>query len=314
MFSARFRLNRSPADTIQCETHELLLGEIGSGIKFALKNVTPDQPLKDGVQWAFVADGYASEEMANSEGQKIQLVLKVVLARLRIGADFGDRSPNQTITDEGLRALEAANGFRILRNVHGLMSYPTAPMPRFASSTLAMVRRVQVDRFRSTLALALNAPATLASHDVLSLALFNASFFQPTADGRFLLLVMAIEAMLQLAPRSPESRDHVEELIKLTRASTLDKSEKNSIVGSLNWLRSESISQGGRRIATQRLGSRRYMDKSPAEFFTYCYSLRSNLVHGNDPYPTMDTIATTVAPLELFASDLLTIPIIGFPD
>ena len=77
------------------------------------------------------------------------------------------------------------------------------------------------------------------------------------------------------------------------------------MIGSLKWLESESISRTGRNLARSRLGSREYMDMKPENFFNLCYSLRSRLVHADDPLPSRDEIAKTVASLEVFVSDLL---------
>jgi hypothetical protein len=85
----------------------------------------------------------------------------------------------------------------------------------------------------------------------------------------------------------------------------LDK--KNSLIGSLRWLRDESISHAGKRLATETLGDKTYDGKKAAKSFSHGYSLRSNLVHGNMLYPTFDEISGVVATLETFVSDLLTI-------
>jgi hypothetical protein len=115
------------------------------------------------------------------------------------------------------------------------------------------------------------------------------------------MLMMALETMMDLAPRSAEATRLVDELIDLTGASELPANEIQSIVGVLEWLRRESIGQGGRRLA-RTLGARRYADESPANFFTECYGIRSDLVHGGFPRPSVDG---RVATLETFVADLL---------
>jgi hypothetical protein len=44
---------------------------------------------------------------------------------------------------------------------------------------------------------------------------------------------------------------------------------------------------------------------TPAKFFTDCYTIRSNLVHGQLPRPTFETINGVVGELERFTRDLL---------
>lgn len=148
---------------------------------------------------------------------------------------------------------------------------------------------------------------------MLALALFNASFFQRSADSRFVLLVMAVEALIDPAPRSAEARAYVDGLITQTRSSSLSEAEKQSIIGALRCLRNESINSAGRRLASARLPSKFYQDKLPPDFFSHCYQLRSNLVHGNLPFPTFEEVGAAAATLEVFVSDLLTVPFLGAP-
>ena len=101
--------------------------------------------------------------------------------------------------------------------------------------------------------------------------------------------MIALESLAELRQRSPEARDLVGSFLAQTQASGLPESEIDSIVGSLRWLRSESIGQAGRRLA-RSLEPRRYMDLSSVQFFTRCYDLRSRLMHGVHPMPTREEI------------------------
>jgi hypothetical protein len=169
-----------------------------------------------------------------------------------------------------------------------------------------VMRGVPKDHFERIFAYAVANLLELSFRDRLSLELFNASFFQKSADSRFLMLVMAIEALLEQSPRSPEATRHVESMIAATKDSeSLKPEEKESLIGGMRWLRYESINRAGRRLAKENLGERTYMDKSAPSFFSYCYTLRSRLVHGEHPLPSQQDIASVVAQLEVFVSDLL---------
>lgn len=82
------------------------------------------------------------------------------------------------------------------------------------------------------------------------------------------------------------------------------------MIGALRWLAKESISQAGKRTVAALLGAREYEGRQPAEFFAHVYQMRSNLVHGNLPYPTFKEVGAIAAPLEVFVSDLLTLHIL----
>jgi hypothetical protein len=202
--------------------------------------------------------------------------------------------------------LEAQSGFQVLNDVHGLMIYESEPLPHFATISTDGLRGIPQDRFERVFSKALARPRALTERERLSLELFNASFFQKSADARFLVLVIAIEALLELSPRSSAAAEYVESMIADTQNSELLSSEeKESFLGSLRWLRYESINQTGRRLAKKCLGGQTYMNKKAPSFFSYCYNLRSRLIHGEHPLPSQQEIGSTVAQLEVFVSDIL---------
>ena len=108
-------------------------------------------------------------------------------------------------------------GERVLNNVHGLMVFDSEPNPRFALMESKPLRGVIQGVFESAFEAAVSSSSQLSERDTVAFSLFNASFFQGTADSRFLLLMMAIEALLDPQPRSTAARLHVQELIAQTR-------------------------------------------------------------------------------------------------
>lgn len=130
--------------------------------------------------------------------------------------------------------------------------------------------------------------------------------FQSSQDARFLLLMIAIEALIELEPRSDAALAHVEELVAATKAARgLSDDERRSMLGVLSGMMRESVSRGGRRLVAERLGNRLYRDEPAPKFFASCYTLRSRLVHGGLPLPSREDIARVVGTLEVFVSDLL---------
>ncbi|MEQ1718312.1 MAG: hypothetical protein ABL907_20405 [Hyphomicrobium sp.] len=313
-YSFRLRFLRSPTDTVQTAANEVALSDASAPSPLRLHNPEADGTILEATQLALTGDGYSSEEEAQRAGQRYQSALMVALARHRVGADFGLRAPKGFVTDYGLAMLSQKLGQRILNSVHGLMIYVTEPTPKFALVNASPVRGVDPDRFRVAFSAAVATKPELSERDTVAFSLFNASFFRESADSRFLLLMMAIEALLDLRPRSDAARAHVESLIVQTEAAALSANERASMLGALRWLANESISQAGRNLCVERLGERRYKDLPSHKFFTYCYGLRSALVHGSIPYPTFDEVANTVGQLEVLVADLLTVPFLGAPE
>lgn len=312
-YSFRIRVDRSPTDTIEVAEPELSLVDAGETRRISLKNKTAEQPLREAQHFVLLGTGYPTESEAKSAGEAYEAVLMVALARVRVGVDFGYRAAKGSFTAEGLNLLEQQHGQRMLNDVHGLMVYTAEPKPRFALSTAKMLRGASKDSFLKAFTAAEMAQPAIDGRGRLAFSLFNASFFQPTADSRFLLLVMSIEALIDPAPRSAESQSRVKSLIAATKTAPIPPLERESMLGAIRWLQKESINQAGRRLVEARLGTRQYDGRSASDFFTHVYQMRSNLVHGNLPYPTFEMVGAVAAPLEVFVSELLTGPIIGLP-
>jgi hypothetical protein len=310
-YSFRVRADRSPTDTIECAESELSLVESANSVRVFLRSKPSDQPLKEAQHFVLVGTGYSTEADAKDAGEGYEVVLMVALARVRVGADFGYRAAKGAFTREGLKWLEQQHGERMLNDVHGLMVHTTEPKPRFALSKAKVLRGASKESFLQAFKTARNAQPQISARERLAFSLFNASFFQPTADSRFLLLVMSVEALIELAPRSAESRAHVKSLVSATKAASIVQEERESMLGTIRWLAKESINQAGRRLATARLGVRQYDGRTAADFFSHVYHMRSNLVHGNLPYPTFEMVGAAAAPLEVFVSELLTAPVLG---
>lgn len=305
-FSFRIRVNRSPTDTIQTEESELTLASHSNDQQIVLRSRN-EMPIKESDQLSLVGSGFSTEEQANSAGHKYQIALMAALAKVRVGADFGQRAAKGVFTKHGLKWVEEKTGVRTLNNVHGLMVYKTEPKPKFASMGGQITRGTNRDSFLTALTTSINNNSIITDRELVAFTLFNASFFQPTSDSRFILLVMAIEALIEPVSRTPESIALVDSMIKGVKDKPLDEKEKTSIIGSLGWLKKESINQAGKRLVSSRLpAGSNYNDLSPAMFFSKCYQLRSNLVHGNMPFPTFEEIGNVVATLEVFVSELLT--------
>ena len=270
-YSFRIRFNRSPADTIQSVASELSVPVIDERLSIILRARQDDLPICDSDQLALVGSGYQTTDEANTAGSRLQDALMVALARVCVGADFGHRAAKGMFTDHGLKWVGEQIGQRALNNIHGLMVFQSKPKPRFASTNTQMIRGASPEVFMTAITQSMILQPQITERDLLAYTLFNASFFQPTADSRFLLLVMSIEALIDPALLSSDAQNHVESLIEQTKSSSLPVEERNSTLGSLRWLRRKSINQAGKRLTAERLGSRVYSDRTATEFFSYCY-------------------------------------------
>ena len=263
-------------------------------------------PIKGAEHLVLIAKGYADERAALSAALDWRSVLMRAFGRLAVGADFGDRAPQGAFTEEGLRQLKATHGLpRVLNDERGIMVFSEHPTPCFASvPPLTGV----VGKPRDRIALAIKAARDadqLSDQKVWAYDLFSASFFLPSAEARFLMLMTALETMIEQGPRPDDVQAWVGELISQTEQAALDSGQKASLIGSLKELKKrESVGQAARRT-TDVLGRRMYGGKSAKAFFTDCYKVRSALVHGHFPPPSREQVDGLSADLEHFVGHLI---------
>jgi len=304
-YTFRYRFEVAPRCTLSADDVVLLLGSTPEG--HALELTSPSQQKISGSSRLVLrASGWKSAEEAEAAGKEYSDKLAVVLAKHRVGVELWKRRGGGFFTSTGLQTI--GGGERVLNDEQGLMVFEAEPAPRFASMNAAATRGASREFFLQSFESLIPEHVELQTKERIALDLFNASFFEPGPDTRFITLIMAIEALLDLQLQSESAVALVESFIKEVSRSSLLKSEKESIAGRLRWLRRESIRGAGRRFVTERLAERAYGGESAGKFFVRCYDIRSELVHGSDVRETIEKVRKTVAELELFVSDLLTEP------
>ena len=305
----RIRFNLPEQLRIGVDSSRWLLTPPEIGLAVTLNAASPSDLIKDSRSLVLLGEGFNTAEDATSAAERWRDAMMLSFSRLRIGADFGERAAQRGVTEAGLTKLQQDSGIRFLNDAHGLMIFTCEPPPQFVKTSAHAVLTKGQETLADAVHFAVSEGLRLLPRERLAFELFAGSFFQPSPDARFLMLMMAVETLIDSAPRAEDVQTHVHELIRLTEESKLSAAEKCSIVGSLEWLRQESIGQAGRRLAT-RLGKRNYMDKKPKDFFTACYELRSRLVHGYVPRPSYNEVNLIVGPLREFVGDLLSGPLI----
>lgn len=254
---------------------------------------------------ALRGNGYATERAAAGAGQQWRDWLILAFACVNVGADFGERAPSGGFTGHGLATASNAAGTQVLNDVQGLMMHECEPRPRFLrmGPIVGMVSCPH-EQLAEALDHVIASATNLTSRRRLAYDLYAASFSERNADARFVMLMMALETLVEPRPRPDESQALVDSLIAMTRGSGLTYSDIASIEGTLKGLRMESINRAGHRLASQ-LDGRTYQEEDPETFFRRCYDLRSSLVHGAHPRPGTAEIGIRAANLKHFVSHLI---------
>jgi hypothetical protein len=285
------------------EEQTVLLKE-GDGRRIWLSSAAADQPLKASDQAALRGAGFESEQQAAEAADFWRGVLERSFAAVNVGVDFGDRAPQGAWTPALLKTLEAQFDRPVFYDTHRLVIFSCEPTPDFQRGTASGVSPLAKKHWFRALQAAEREPA-LSQRERLAYDIYSASFFvSEPPDARLMMLMMALETLMEQRDRDQTTQEHVQRLIAITAEATIEKNEKHSITSSLELLMQESISQAGKRLADS-LGDRRYADRSPKQFFTDCYELRSVLAHGRFPRPSRDDVNRLATPLQRFVGDLI---------
>jgi len=302
-FRLRFRVGRvriESTDTVLALTDPDTHPEI---VRLAAADT--DQPLNATQEYQVTGRSYATEEAASLAAKRWQGVIEKTFARNKIGADFGRTAPTQWLSPELLAQHEAEQGTTVIQDRLGATVFEGEPEPRFLKWTLEDYRGRYPAHLQVVAAAADKRDITMSAPERLAFELFSASFWPSLyPDARFMLMMMALETLIEPGSRSDEAVAHVDELIHATQESGLAKQDVDSLVISLRHLRTESIGRAGKRLV-ERLGGRRYMDHTPKQFFQSCYDFRSRLVHGGTDRPSRDDVEGYSVELEVLLMDLL---------
>lgn len=263
-------------------------------------------PLSEARKAVIKGVGYSTENEATEAGKLWRARLMAAFATLRIGTDFKNRTLSRlTFSREAMDAVSQARGRSAVNYRGGILVYASESPPTFMPKFTGTARVTNPPRFQAVLA-KVSRTQGLSEERQVTYDLFSAALGLGLSDARYAMLMAALETMIKPQHRPDECVAHVDKLIELTRNSGLTENEIASMVGTLKWLRQESIGQASKRIA-EMLEPNMYMDETPAIFFRRCYELRSKLMHGNYPLPTAQDISARIPHLEQFISDLITL-------
>ena len=265
------------------------------------------QPIKNSKNLMMVSDGWPSRKKARKAGEHYRDILMLTFAKLQIGADFYFRNMPGDVATLMKKYLEIKDKRPIINVPPGeIIVYKTEKSPLVSKISADILFQPTKEEFENIFSLAIEQPRIITERERLSFAFFNSSFFQESPEVKFILRIMAVEALLEQLPRSNNSQAHVQKLIKITQDSNdLPQEEKDSLMGSLFYCLEESFRRRGGILAKNRLGNRKYNNKGAASFWKDCYDLRSKMVHGKPPLPSPEEIESLEAQLKLFVLDLL---------
>ena len=279
LYDFRLRFNFPEAYRINSDVEEIELLVLPLGERIRMRSGAIGTPIKDHAQVAVLGGPFASEDQARDAAEKTKRALLYWAIEQRLGIDFGDRKQRSMATNAYLAMLEKQHGHPFRNDIHGIDVYEHVEKLKFVSvngkATVGKYPPRLIDTFQREYL----SSRQLTEKQVLASEIYASSFFDISARSRFITLVTAVEALLERPKRSDVVEELVVEFKAKTQLSNIDEQAKKSIIGSLEDLKRESITQAGRTLAGRLIPNELFDGQSSADFFTRCYKLRGQILH-----------------------------------
>jgi len=303
-FCLKFRLPNG--DFINADAEELPILTDGSEVTIRLRSGARGSPIKNHSHAAIIGGPYPSDADAWTVAARAKRSLLLWAIRNRTGIDLGgNKHPRGAITSVGLQWLERQIGAPVRAAVHGIDVYEHIDGLRCVTINAEVSFGKAAQAFVEQVADAITTPVPMTAKQELASEILSASYFEVSDRSKFVTVITAVEALLTPQRRTQQAIKLVERLIETINGSELDKATQEAMVGSLSHLKQESIGQAGRALATRLLAGRNYQSQSAADFFTFCYNLRSSILHSGTVPDHITDFAGVCATAREFVCDLL---------
>jgi hypothetical protein len=310
-YDFRIRFHFSGGNHINSEVEKLLVLQESGGAIIRLHSGARGSAIKDHSRASLIGGPYPSAADAQAAAERTKRALLIWAVRNRVGIDLGGRQPRSVITAAGLELLEKQIGGPVRADIHGIDVYEHIDGLVFVALDVDAKIGKAAAAFVEEVAAAVATPVSLSAKQELAGEILSASYFDASDRSRFVTLITAVEALLDPPPRPAAVQHMVERMEQIIKEGELDEGHRASMLGSLQWLKRESIGQAGRALADRLLGGKVYDGQEPARFFTFCYELRSSILHlGKVPAEITDflSVCTTA---HTFVCDLLIASFLG---
>jgi hypothetical protein len=299
-YSFRQRFELVPGSRLQFSGVKVRL-DVSDGVEISMHSVE-NKDIQESDVLAIQGRGFKSEDAARAAGERWRDRMQRALAGIDVGANFGLRNPVMGgLSDYAIDKIARETGQVILRDSWDVLVFPSEPRP--VLSSMAAVPQMLTAESVATASIAASTGVQDPVNEV-AFDLFSASMRAGhMADVRLVLLVMAIECLIERSERGYVTKSHIDELVELTLTNdALEEAERESLANALRGLKSESTRKGARTLSEQLEASRYGQD--PAALIDEGFRLRNALVHGRRR-PDLDRVRYVGASLERMVGDLV---------
>ena len=279
LFDFRLRFNFADGYRINSDAEEIELLTLPSGERIKLKSAGIGKPIKDYAEAVIIGKSYTSEKLAREAAEKSKRALIYWAVESRVGIDFGDGKQLSAVTKKGLALMQKKSNCPVRNDIHGIDVYEHNERTLFVKTDAKAIVGKATPKLIETFQREYSNTKNFSEKQLLSSEIYTSSFFDISPRSRFITLLTAVEALLESNKHPENIQELIDEFKTYTKQSNIDKPIKDSIIGSLEKLKSQSIGQAGRMLASRLIPKEIFNGKSSAEFFNYCYDLRSQILH-----------------------------------
>lgn len=248
---------------------------------------------------------FDTAEDAQTVAGKVRIALLRRATAMRQGIDLGQQSLKSFgMSDYGKQYVaELLKVHAVQEDYLGITVFRDDPKPKFVRMNPTGIVSSQAQALVDDLSAAVGRYAFATKESEIAAGIYAISHFVGRTPARFLLLFVSLEALFKPTPRSKVAQNHVQSLIETTKQAQIPTDERESIGSALTFLKSKSIAQTGRELASIILEGQTYEGMDAATFFSHVYKMRNEIVHrgGIDPA----AIHSILGEFDRFVSDLI---------
>lgn len=245
----------------------------------------------EGHSFSLVGPQASSREQAMLQAELALGGLLVMTLRLGFAVQLQPRRPPPVITQFGMEWLAQQIGGidTVYRDRLGISVFEERGNTRFASmGSPAISVASKLSPFIAEWNCAVS--TTISLRNLIAYELYASSRFESSSRARFLLLVMAVEALGCQGNRSEEEQALIAQLLEHVRTSDLPEPRRTALMNGIRGLKKVSIGETCRRLVTQAIDAAAVTDPDAAGHFQDCYRVRGKIVHsGKTPPPSQLT-------------------------
>lgn len=248
---------------------------------------------------------FDTAEEAQTVAEKVRVALLRRAAAMRRGVDLGQQSLKSfRMSAYGKQYVAELLKVHAVQEDHlGITVFRDDPKPKFVRMNATGIVSSQAQTLVDDLSSAVGRYKFVTEQSEIAAGIYAISHFIGRAPARFLLLFVSLEALFKPMPRSEVAQNHVQSLIENTQQAHIPTAEREAIVSALTFLKSQSIAQTGRELATTLLNGRTYDGMDAAKFFSHIYKMRNDIVHRGKIEPA--AVHAILGEFDRFVSELI---------